>query len=268
MNRKYYVLVPVLALVLILSAFAVGRASATTGCFNDTNGHWAETFICWMNDNGITGGYPDGGYHPNSNVTRAEMAVFMKAQADVPPSTGDVYFTFGPNEWQPNAFYDGYIEYYSVWGNFSAATSGTKMFQATPVLPSSLYNTVMYIKGVQICYDATGGGYIDTVTLNHYKTWDDGSYTTINTVSDTTDRTDDMCRAYYFSIPMSFYGDNHLAILVFYHLNNPSDTLGISSTTVILEPSAHRYDHLTMPEPLAPSDMEPINPETGAPPQR
>jgi hypothetical protein len=264
MKRKTVLLFSVLAIVLAVTAFSVGNAYATTGCFNDTNGHWAETFICWMNDNAITGGYPDGGYHPNSSVTRAEMAVFMKAQAEVPPSTGDVYMTFGPNEWIPNYAYDGQARYFTIFGNFTAPTSGTKLFQATPVLPSSLYNTVMYLKGVQICYDATSGGYLDTVTVTHYKTYDDGTTAELNTLTDTTDRTDTMCRQYFFASPSDFYGDNHLTIMVYYHLNAAGEILRISSSTVVLEPSIYRYDHLSMPEPLAPNRVDAAaDPESG-----
>ena len=267
MNRKLVLFVSVLALAIVAAALSVGNAYATTGCFNDTNGNWAETFICWMNDNAITGGYPDGGYHPNSFVTRAEMAVFMKAQAEVPPSTGDVYMTFGPNEWVPNYVYDGQARYFSIFGNFTAPTSGTKLFMATPVLPSSLYNTVMYIKGVQICYDATSGGYLDTVTVTHYKTFDDGSTMELNTLTDTTDRTDTECRQYFFTFSSDFYGDNHLTIMVYYHLNAPGEILRISSTTVILEPSVDRIDHLSMPEPANSTPSErPFDPESGAKP--
>lgn len=264
MNRKLVLFVSVLAIALVAAAVPVGNAYATTGCFNDTNGNWAETFICWMSDNGITGGYPDGGYHPNDNVTRAQMAVFLKAQSEIPPTTGDVYMTFGPNEWMPNYAYDGQIRYYTIMGNFTAPTSGTKLFQATPVLPSSLYNTVMYIKGVQICYDATAGGYLDTVTITQYKTFDDGTTTELNTLTDTTDRTDAECRQYFFTAPSSFFGDNHLTIMVYYHLNAAGDILRISSTSVVLQPSDWRTDHLSMPEPLAPNRVDSsANPESG-----
>ncbi|HNB37086.1 MAG TPA: S-layer homology domain-containing protein [Anaerolineales bacterium] len=67
--------------MLVMVAFIAGRASASplaaTGCFPDTNGHWAETFICWLKDNGISSGYPDGTYKPENNVTRAEMSVML-----------------------------------------------------------------------------------------------------------------------------------------------------------------------------------------------
>ena len=67
----------------LIGFVVVPKVSAATGCFPDTGGHWAETFICWMSDTGLTGGYPDGTYKPENNVTRAEMAVFMKNSYDL-----------------------------------------------------------------------------------------------------------------------------------------------------------------------------------------
>ena len=68
----------IMASLFVSLSLAVGNAYATTGCFTDTNGHWAETFICWMKDNGITTGTGSGNYSPEANVTRAQMAVFMQ----------------------------------------------------------------------------------------------------------------------------------------------------------------------------------------------
>jgi YVTN family beta-propeller protein len=40
--------------------------------------HWARSFIESIFEAGVTSGFPDGTYRPNNNVTRAEMAVFLK----------------------------------------------------------------------------------------------------------------------------------------------------------------------------------------------
>ena len=89
-------------MAVLLVVFSAGQAYASTGCFTDTNGHWAEAAICWMKDNGITTGIGGGLYGPENNVTRAQMAVFMKAQAEIPPSTGDIYVTQALSALQPN----------------------------------------------------------------------------------------------------------------------------------------------------------------------
>ncbi|MFO3797176.1 MAG: S-layer homology domain-containing protein [Anaerolineales bacterium] len=43
----------------------------------DTAGHWAENWIEALKSTGITGGFPDGTYRPETSVTRAQMAVFL-----------------------------------------------------------------------------------------------------------------------------------------------------------------------------------------------
>ena len=46
--------------------------------FSDISGHWAEAWIEDLYDEGFTSGFPDGTYRPDNQVTRAEMAVFLK----------------------------------------------------------------------------------------------------------------------------------------------------------------------------------------------
>ena len=46
--------------------------------FSDISGHWAEAWIEDLFDEGFTSGFPDGTYRPDNQVTRAEMAVFLK----------------------------------------------------------------------------------------------------------------------------------------------------------------------------------------------
>ena len=46
--------------------------------FSDIAGHWAEAWIEDLYDEGFTSGFPDGTYRPQNQVTRAEMAVFLK----------------------------------------------------------------------------------------------------------------------------------------------------------------------------------------------
>ncbi len=92
-SRKFvkYLMLSVSTLILIgvLLFLVIPKVSAATGCFPDTNGHWAETFICWLKNNGITGGYPDGTYRPENSVTRAEMSVFVKNVYDVAEANDD-----------------------------------------------------------------------------------------------------------------------------------------------------------------------------------
>lgn len=45
--------------------------------FPDTAGHWAEDWIEALKSTGVTGGFPDGTYRPETSVSRAQMAVFL-----------------------------------------------------------------------------------------------------------------------------------------------------------------------------------------------
>ncbi|MBC9783577.1 DUF4347 domain-containing protein [Heliobacterium chlorum] len=45
--------------------------------FGDVQGHWAEKSIAAMEEANIIKGYPDGFFHPNQAVTRAEIVVLM-----------------------------------------------------------------------------------------------------------------------------------------------------------------------------------------------
>ena len=248
MKRFFPYVIGTVVGVLLAAAFLVGGALAATGCFPDTVGHWAETYVCWLVDNGIAGGYPDGTYGPNNNITRAEAAVMLQRMR----SMGDTYFTFGPSGWDVNPFYsNGYILPYFVQAHFRSAAAGTILYHVNPVLPSSLYDTEMYIKGAQICYDASPGfgAVITQVDVEHWKTYDDGTTLKLASYTDTTDRSDAECRLYMIPTPSSFWPDNQLVIKVQGAFDNAAELFKISSTTVILSPSANPAG------PLGPEDV-------------
>jgi hypothetical protein len=67
--------------VAVSLAMAVLAASATAYAshqFNDVpDSNPFHDHIDWLADTGITGGFPDGGFHPNEAVQRQQMAAFM-----------------------------------------------------------------------------------------------------------------------------------------------------------------------------------------------
>jgi len=82
--------------------------------FSDIAGHWAEAYIEELNDQGITGGYPDGTYRPGNTVTRAEMSLFIlrsKYWADFSPNpaTGTRFDDVIPDD-DINDWADDWIE--------------------------------------------------------------------------------------------------------------------------------------------------------------
>jgi hypothetical protein len=60
-----------------LSLYAAMVRVFTPPQFTDIGGHWAEHDINLMAAKGIAGGYPDGTFRPNANVTRAQFAALL-----------------------------------------------------------------------------------------------------------------------------------------------------------------------------------------------
>ena len=57
----------------------------TTPSFPDVpTSFWAYKHVEYINSNGITGGYPDGDYHPEYQCTRDQMAVFVARAFQLP----------------------------------------------------------------------------------------------------------------------------------------------------------------------------------------
>lgn len=264
MKSRYVFLFGFLLGVVIVSAFSAGNAYASTGCFLDTNGHWAEVFICWMKDNAITSGTGGGNYSPEENVTRAQMAVFMQKQAEVPPSTGNMYINAGLTAFQPIGTFAprAYVLYYSDAALMRSTVGGTNMYILSASLPASLYDRQMFLSGAQVCYDATHGASLTTVDLLHYG-YIGGINSIYKEVMDTTVRTDSACRIYSIVSPGSFFGSDHVDLLLTGSFPSASDSIHINSVTFILTPSA-TVGTLSVPSALDHSFDPSLNPDPPA----
>ena len=76
--------------VLALALGAQSVIAATQDCFPDVStSDWFHDFVCWMYDNGLVTGYPDGLFKPYDNVTRAELAVFAKGGYELAEANDD-----------------------------------------------------------------------------------------------------------------------------------------------------------------------------------
>lgn len=54
------------------------KFAASTSTFNDVSANaWYNTEVCTLHKAGIINGYPDGGFHPEANVTRAEFSAMI-----------------------------------------------------------------------------------------------------------------------------------------------------------------------------------------------
>jgi hypothetical protein len=189
----------VLVTALAFSLFQAGTVYATTNCFPDTNGHWAETFICWLKDNGIAGGYPNGTFGPENPITRAEMAIMLQRAANLPPP-GEIRVNVGPNGWAPFGGYGGIMNQIPLGGRqeFTVGVQNhTDAVLLTPDFPSALYGRNMSVTGLEYCYRASPPAYISMFRAFASRETTSASASEENLlVLDDTDRTDQACRYY------------------------------------------------------------------------
>jgi len=250
MKRKsLFITIGVMA-VFLVAAFLAGKAFATVNCFTDTIGNWAETEICWMKDHGISAGYGGGLYGPNDFVTRAQMAVFMKNQAEVPPVTGQIMITPGNGEWLKRTAIDNTSFDNLGWSvEISKATAGSAWITIQPSIPTVLYGRRMQLVGVDFCYRNSANTDLWDVDIDRFSTTD-GIPHYYGLYADGTDRSDTACRYYELTTP---YTLTKFDGVVFYaHVNwaVAGAIFEVSRTTFVLQPT----DTLTSPfsPPLTP----------------
>ncbi|WP_017756780.1 S-layer homology domain-containing protein [Calidifontibacillus oryziterrae] len=98
MNLKKVIVSSTLALSLALSASPSGSLAATPA---DVKGHWAEGDINAMVDKGLIGGYPDGTFKPNAQITRAEFSAILNRSLGFDAQAGSA-FSDTKNHWAAN----------------------------------------------------------------------------------------------------------------------------------------------------------------------
>ncbi len=62
-----------------------------TDSFNDISGTWARNYINRAYELGLVGGYDDGGFHPNANITRAEAIKIINGVLERRPEAGHLH---------------------------------------------------------------------------------------------------------------------------------------------------------------------------------
>ena len=234
---KQKVLLGAAALVFVLTAFYAGNAYAATGCFPDTNGHWAETFICWMKERGITTGYVDGTFRPENTISRSEMAVFITRSAEIPPSTGDILISAGFANWHPfNSTDPLSYTYFSSQTQVSRSASGSSFLSVNPDIPSVLYGRSLLFKGVVFCYDTFASTTLNYVEINTYS-HTTGSLGRNLRFSDPTTRTGNACRTYTLSSPVVLGPNDGVNFFIQVNWTAASTQFAIGRTTFIFAPT-------------------------------
>lgn len=243
MKRISPYIIGILAGLLVTVSFAIGTVfaspAAATGCFPDTNGHWAETFICWLKDNGIAGGYPDGTYQPSNNVTRAEMAVMMQKLADVPPSQGQILVTMGQSGWSLiSSSGDATLARGYVNTTVFKPTAGDEIpVIGHPDMPLSLYGRSLAISGVEICYtaDLSADAYITLIEAYVDTQSSSASSTFVKLFRDDTDRKNKGCPYFTFT-SVTLSAGSIVTVGVFGHWDG-SGSFALGRATFVLTPT-------------------------------
>ncbi|XID94608.1 leucine-rich repeat protein [Paenibacillaceae bacterium WGS1546] len=77
---------------------------------SDIKGHWAESAIIQLVDQGIVQGLPDGTFAPNQKVTRAEFTTFLVRALGLEPLEGGKGFDDIANHWARDAIAAAYAK--------------------------------------------------------------------------------------------------------------------------------------------------------------
>ena len=88
MKRVISVFLIIVSLIYILP---LSLSASAVYVFTDTvKGSWYEKAVAWANEMGIVYGVSDTEFAPNSNITREQMAVMLKAK----PKNFEKYLTY------------------------------------------------------------------------------------------------------------------------------------------------------------------------------
>jgi len=237
MKNKTFLLLAAIAALLLVTAFWAGQASATVNCFTDTNGHWAESFICWLKDTGVSAGYADGTFRPENLVTRAELAVMLKRQAEVPPSSGLILITPGNGDWLK--FYasdDISFNNFSTYTVVYKATAGDAFLSIQPSIPVVLYGKSTQLQGVEFCYSGDANTYLNFVEINTFTATTGAGFQTQRLV-DYTLRKDAACRYYALPSPAVLTADDGVNFFIRLHWNAGGTYFKLGRTTFVFQPT-------------------------------
>lgn len=228
-----------LAILLAVGLFHAGTVYAATDCFNDIGGLSTvfQEAICWMAENGITSGIGGGAYGPSGYVTRAQMALFMYRQAQVPPETGYILVSAGNSNWATFSSASTItINRYSTVTRLSRPTTGSEFVTIHPDFPPVLYGKSLQFVGVEFCYTASTSALLNYVEINTHLASSDAG-TRILEFSDNTDRSDSACRYYVLPAPVTMTAESGVSFYVSVDWATASTAFDIGRTTFVFQPT-------------------------------
>ena len=74
-------------------------ADAEKNVFNDMESHWGKEIVALLAERGIVDGMPDGGFHPDQAVTRAEYLKLLTTALGLSPVMSDSFSDVAADEW-------------------------------------------------------------------------------------------------------------------------------------------------------------------------
>lgn len=122
-KSKLLKLLNIFTLVAFMFTMVFGAASMAYAStrLSDIEGHWAQSTIQDMVNEGIIGGYPDGTFKPNNNITRAEFASLIVRAFNLKSDSGKV-FNDTANHWAKGAI--STANYYGLVSGYSDSVFG------------------------------------------------------------------------------------------------------------------------------------------------
>lgn len=256
MKHRLLLVVLGASIVLLALGFLAGKAYAATSCFTDTAGHWAETYICWLWENEIAKGFPDGSYQPESAIKRSEMAVMLMRQADVPPTKGFIAIGESHANWKPPSSASSLVFAMSApYSIVYKSAAGGDIISLHPSIPTVLYGHSLQFLGVEFCFSANDNVYLSNFEVNvptHTSSPNDQG----QKLSDPTDYKVPACHYYVLSAPVILNADNAINVYVTIQWVSSSYGFGVGRTTFFFLPTGIHA--------AQPSGMEnPSEPEEG-----
>jgi hypothetical protein len=122
--------------------------------YPDVVGYWGEPYISILASRGIIGGFPDGTFHPNDNITRAQFAAIAVKALNVPPNSG------------ASSFNDVAAKY---WGaNAISAVSNAGLVTGFPDGTFKPEDKLTRAQALVILAKALGSGYSEARELSNY----------------------------------------------------------------------------------------------------
>jgi len=126
---------------------------------NDIADHWAEAYINQMAAIGATGGYPDGSFKPNANISRAEFVTMLVKAFGLEMKTGKV-FDDTANSWAKEYVATACAN--GITGGYSDSLFGTEDSITREQM------AVMLVKAAHLSSTGTGKTFSDDAIISSW----------------------------------------------------------------------------------------------------